>query len=89
MSTSSVPCPHCGALLSEEAGFCRICGSSDADGWSDESGLSDAEEDFDYDEFIQREFSGSVTQTAIPLYWRITAGVLLVLFLLGFLTAFF
>ena len=89
MSTSAVPCPHCGALLSEEAGFCRICGSSDSDGWSEHSGLSDAEDDFDYDEFVQREFSGSVTHTSMPLHWRITAGILLLLFLLGFLVTSF
>ena len=48
-------CPHCGEPLKPSATFCRECGSSDESGWNEtEEGF--AEEEFDYDEFVQREF---------------------------------
>ena len=48
-------CPHCGKPLKPSATFCRECGSSDESGWNEtEEGF--AEEEFDYDEFVQREF---------------------------------
>lgn len=53
------PCPHCGAMILETASFCRHCGASDASGWqTDTEGYADdqSEDDFDYDEFVQREF---------------------------------
>ena len=64
-------CPHCGAELRLNALFCRQCGASEDSGWGDDSEAwsepwttSDNEEeedsyqadDFDYDEFISREF---------------------------------
>ncbi|QDV70663.1 hypothetical protein Poly24_43890 [Rosistilla carotiformis] len=55
------PCPHCGAMILETATFCRHCGASDASGWQDETeGYADdmSDDDFDYDEFLQREFPG-------------------------------
>ena len=57
-------CPCCGAEVPAKANFCRECGASDESGW-DEGGRSRDEEpdegygqddDFDYDEFVQREF---------------------------------
>ena len=48
-------CSHCGEPLKPSATFCRECGSSDESGWNEtEEGF--AEEEFDYDEFVQREF---------------------------------
>lgn len=48
-------CSHCGEPLKPSATFCRACGSSDESGWNEiEEGF--AEEEFDYDEFVQREF---------------------------------
>jgi len=54
------PCPNCGAKVSAGATFCRECGASDDAGWGTEDEDLDAaygeDEDFDYDEFIGREF---------------------------------
>jgi hypothetical protein len=57
-------CPNCGSQVRGDARFCRECGASDESGWSeddspwnDESRLGlGVEEDFDYDEFLNREF---------------------------------
>ncbi len=73
-----VPCPHCGADIREDAKFCRHCGSSDSDGWRDEW-ESDEDDDEGYEEFIEREFSGSQTSTTLAPHWRFVAAVLLLL----------
>jgi len=48
------PCPHCGEDVLEIAKFCRACGASDDSGWGEEP--YDEGDDFEYDEYIQREF---------------------------------
>ena len=56
------PCPHCGALLAENARFCRECGADDETGWGDDADTFDDYshgEEFDYDDFVQREFPDS------------------------------
>ena len=77
MSTAS--CPHCGAEISDDARFCRHCGSSDADGWSDEADVA-VDDDFDYDEFVEQHFSDGLTNTQISPIWRFVAVLLLVSF---------
>jgi uncharacterized membrane protein YvbJ len=76
-------CPHCGAEIAADANFCRYCGSSESDGWRDES-ESDVD-DFDYEEYVADNFGTSPHRTSIAPLWRLVAFVLLVLFLLGFL----
>jgi hypothetical protein len=74
--TDFVPCPHCGAEIKADANFCRHCGSSDTDGWS-ETWADDAEDDFDYEEFAEENFSPRVTNTQTHPLWRLTAALLL------------
>lgn len=61
-------CPHCGANLPANASRCRNCGASSEYGWdsvesnidglaADYGGEGYDEDDFDYDEFVAREFS--------------------------------
>lgn len=60
-------CPHCGADVPVGAPSCKECGSDAETGWSEGADVWDAgidagygeEEDFDYDEFVEREFPGS------------------------------
>lgn len=73
-----VPCPHCGDLIAEDATFCRHCGSSEADGWSD-ADPEDGEDDFDYDEYVEKEFGHSPVARTLPPVWRLTAIALLIL----------
>jgi hypothetical protein len=55
-------CPHCGADVPVHAAFCRECGASDESGWDDDHDLDVSEStgygdgNFDYDDFINREY---------------------------------
>ena len=78
-------CPHCGAVLSDDASFCRECGSSDADGWSEEFDVGDDE--FDYDNYVADEFPESGMNRQTPTLWRWVAVALIVLFALLYVAA--
>jgi uncharacterized membrane protein YvbJ len=81
MTGQFVPCPHCGADIDAQAKFCRHCGSSDADGWKED--WEDAgDEDFDYEAFVEENFTPRSTNTQTPVIWRVTALVLLIVFAL-------
>ena len=71
-----VPCPHCGAPVAQQAAVCRACGydwDEYVDRYDDE-----AEDDFDYDAFVESEFSNSsVSLTLKP--WQRAVVVVLVL----------
>lgn len=59
----SFPCPHCGATCRRGASFCRECGANDESGWGDDEAVDlpsgyGGEEEFDYDEYVRREFPG-------------------------------
>ena len=54
-------CPHCGEELPLGMKRCRTCGASDDCGWEEAEaqyadGRYDSDDDFDYDDFIAREF---------------------------------
>ncbi len=55
-------CPCCGARVAVGAKFCRQCGADAESGWDQEGCDGDQtggyldDDDFDYDEFIAREF---------------------------------
>lgn len=63
-------CSHCGAEVSIQAQVCRECGASEDAGWGDDTGPYDGDDDFDYDEFIEREFP----EHAPPRPVRVSAG---------------
>lgn len=76
------PCPHCGEPVRAGAGFCRACGSDKETGWSNEaddaggtseSGWSEKEDDFDYQEYLAREFPDDAPPPSIRS--RLTRGV--------------
>ncbi len=65
------PCPHCGADVPAGARFCRQCGASDESGWGEEdrweadfSGGYAPGDEFDYDEFVRREFPDQAERPA-------------------------
>jgi hypothetical protein len=54
-------CPVCGAEVPPDARACSQCGSDEQTGWSEQArydGLDLPDEEFDYDEFVQRELGG-------------------------------
>ena len=58
-------CPHCGADVPVGALACRECGSDAETGWSEDADAWNADtsggygdDEFDYGEFLAREFPG-------------------------------
>ncbi len=75
-------CPICGEDVPPNAMACPECGADHNSGWrpdADSYGLiGEAEEDFDYDEFVRSEFGSSPRPAGISVIWWVTALVLLV-----------
>jgi len=78
-------CPNCGADVPRKARACPECGADEKSGWSDEAhaerlGLPD--ENFDYDEFVKREFGAQnkIRPHGISWFWWIVAVLLLAAF---------
>ena len=65
-------CPNCGAEVPPNAKACPECGSDEETGWSEQAqatGLDLPEENFDYEEFVQREFGTKPTPVPHGLHW--------------------
>jgi hypothetical protein len=77
-------CPNCGAEVPPGAKACRECGSCEKTGWSDESyanGLDLPDTEFDYEEYVNREFhSDKVKPRGIPWFWWLVAVLVLLAF---------
>ena len=48
-------CARCGSPLSSRE-FCRECGASEDSGWGADYVGEESEDDFDYDDYLRREF---------------------------------
>lgn len=81
-------CPNCGAEVPPGAKACPECGSDEETGWSDNAtagrlGLPDDE--FDYDEFVEREFRGKQPKRRGPHWlWWVVALLLAGAFVLAY-----
>ncbi len=74
-------CPNCGAEVPAGAKACPECGSDETTGWSAEartSGLNLPQEQFDYQDFVEREF-GRKNPVPRGLHWGWWMVALLVL----------
>lgn len=73
-------CPVCGEVVPTNAKACPQCGSDEETGWSD-SAKADAlgipSEDFDYDDYVKREFEGEKPRRKFGALWIVTAIVLI------------
>ena len=78
-------CPHCGAEVPPKARACPECGSDEQTGWSSEAqtnGLDLPGEEFDYDDYVKREFGGgSPVPRGLHWFWWLVAVVILVGFI--------
>ena len=78
-------CPNCGAEVPSKAKACPECGADEETGWSDEaksSGLDLPDQNFDYDDFVKREFGkASPVPRGISRFWWVIALLLAVAFI--------
>lgn len=76
-------CPNCGAQIPRNAKACPECGSDEETGWSDEahaSGLDLPDENFDYEEFVRREFQEKQIDprpSGISWFWWLVTALVL------------
>ncbi|MBE2282302.1 MAG: hypothetical protein IAE77_02435 [Prosthecobacter sp.] len=79
-------CPVCGEWVSKGAVACDDCGSCEKSGWSGNThadGLDLPDDEFDYDDFIAREFgSNPARKTGVSNLWWWVALALLITFVL-------
>jgi len=75
-------CPNCGAEVPLNAKACPQCGSDQNTGWSDETkndALDLPDENFDYDEYIGREFGKKrLKPRGLNWFWWLVAVLLLI-----------
>ena len=62
-------CENCGAAIPPRAAACSECGADETTGWANAE-CEDSDKEFDYDEFIAREFEKDKSEV-IPqgLHW--------------------
>ena len=86
---SASVCPNCGAEVPRNARACPECGSDEKTGWSDEArhdALAVPDEDFDYEEFVGREFGGrKPVPRGIHWFWWMVAVLVVIVFLVFWL----
>ena len=77
-------CPNCGGDVPRNALACPECGADEKTGWSEAAkydGLDLPDEDFDYNEYVEREFGAKKpVPQGIPWFWWLIALVLVVVF---------
>ncbi len=72
-------CPGCGEDVPPHALACPECGADHNSGWKLDAadGLDLPDEEFDYDEFVKREFGNGASKSRLHPVWWITAALLL------------
>jgi hypothetical protein len=82
-------CPNCGATVPPRAPACPNCGADEQTGWSDDARtdhLDLPDENFDYQDFVEREFGGNKpVPRGIHWFWWLVA----LLLVIGFLALWF
>jgi len=79
-------CPNCGVDVPPRAKVCPECGACEDTGWAEEAGHESThleEDEFDYDEFVAREFGegGRPRRKSLHIIWVIVALLLILFFL--------
>ncbi|MEX1111136.1 MAG: zinc-ribbon domain-containing protein [Chthoniobacterales bacterium] len=83
-------CPVCGEEVPRGALACPECGADERSGWREEvvDGLDLPDEDFDYGEFVQKEFGREVKPEGIAWAWWAAAVAALLAFAAMFFRGF-
>lgn len=88
-------CPNCGGPLKPRATSCKACGSCEKTGWNaraeyDRIGVDYDDDDFDYQDFIAREFSDAPQNNihGRSLLFTIVALILTILLIASFIAFF-
>jgi predicted nucleic acid-binding Zn ribbon protein len=86
-------CPVCGEWAPKGAVACEECGACEKSGWSGDThadGLVLPDNDFDYDDFIAREFGGqnSPKPRTSNLWWWVALALLIAFVLSAMLPLF-
>jgi uncharacterized membrane protein YvbJ len=75
-------CPVCGEDVPRGARACPECGADHNSGWRQDAetydGVDLPDEDFNYDDFVRREFGPSFKPSGMKTIWWITAILVLV-----------
>jgi hypothetical protein len=75
-------CPHCGAEVPRNARACPECGSDEETGWSEDASaqkLDLPDDNFNYDEFVKKEFGErkGIRPHGLSWFWWAVALLLL------------
>jgi len=80
-SPRTFECPVCGGTVPVKAKSCHHCGACEKTGWNEDASAADGldlpDDDFNYEDFIQKEFSPPRKSRGTKLIWWITALILL------------
>ena len=83
-------CPVCGEDVPRNALSCRECGADHNSGWRDDTDTYDGvdlpEHDFNYDDFVKREFGSQAKPAGLKMIWWIV-GISLILALVWYFSA--
>ena len=79
-------CPNCGADVPPKAKACPECGACEDTGWAEDAGYESThleEDEFDYDDFVAREFGEGRRPRGkgLNIIWVIVALFLILFFL--------
>jgi hypothetical protein len=83
MNRAPEVCPNCGCSLPRQALSCPECGSCDETGWKDDGVLYEDEADFDYEAYVEREFTRGPSRAKGMPVWAWVLAIILLLSLLS------
>lgn len=85
MSATPEVCPVCGEDVPRGAKACPECGADELSGWREDAdgtgGLDLPDEEFNYDEFVKKEFRNGVKPEGIGWAWWAAAVAALLAFI--------
>ena len=82
-------CPACGEWVRRSELACSYCGADERSGWKADAdvygGLDLPDDEFNYDDFVAKEFGAGGTKRSGKNLWWWVAVILIVVFVLSFL----